>query len=166
MVKPLTVLAVDDEAPALDELAYLLGRHPDIAEVFRAGINAVPSGQAEAAYALGMRKSQVMTIVLLPQAVKIMLPSIISQCVVALKDTSLGYAIAAIGLSTVSRLFYIEYGNQLQVVAVVALLYISVNLVLTGIATWVQKKFVGEKNPIDLTRAGNMDGGQNTGGGI
>ena len=137
-----------------------------LAEVFCAGLNAVPSGQAEAAYALGMRKSQVMTIVLLPQAVKIMLPSIISQCVVALKDTSLGYAIAAIGLSTVSRLVYIEYGNQLQVVAVVALLYISVNLVLTGIATWVQKKFVGEKNPIDLTRAGNMDGGQNTGGGI
>ena len=137
-----------------------------LAEVFRAGINAVPSGQAEAAYALGLRKSQVMTIVLLPQAVKIMLPSIISQCVVALKDTSLGYAIAAIGLSTVSRLVYIEYGNQLQVVAVVALLYIIVNLILTGIATWVQKKFVGEKNPIDLTRAGNMDGGQNTGGAV
>ena len=137
-----------------------------LAEVFRAGINAVPSGQAEAAYALGLRKSQVMTIVLLPQAVKIMLPSIISQCVVALKDTSLGYAIAAIGLSTVSRLVYIEYGNQLQVVAVVALLYIIVNLILTGSATWVQKKFVGEKNPIDLTRAGNMDGGQNTGGAV
>ena len=47
-------------------------------------------GQAEAAYAIGMRKSQVMNIVLLPQAVKIMLPSIISQCVVALKDTGLG----------------------------------------------------------------------------
>ena len=147
-------------------LALMIGYSAFIAEVFRAGINAVPSGQAEAAYALGLRKSQVMTIVLLPQAVKIMLPSIISQCVVALKDTSLGYAIAAIGLSTVSRLVYIEYGNQLQVVAVVALLYIIVNLILTGIATWVQKKFVGEKNPIDLTRAGNMDGGQNTGGAV
>ncbi len=121
-----------------------------LAEVFRAGVNAVPSGQAEAAYALGMRKSQVMLIILLPQAVKIMLPSIISQCVVALKDTSLGYAIAAVGLSTVSRLVYIEYGNQLQVVFVVALLYISVNLVLTWIATLVQKRFVGEKNPIEL----------------
>lgn len=121
-----------------------------LAEVFRAGVNAVPSGQAEAAYALGMRKSQVMMIILLPQAVKIMLPSIISQCVVALKDTSLGYAIAAVGLSTVSRLVYIEFGNQLQVVFVVALLYISVNLVLTWIATLVQRRFVGEKNPIAL----------------
>ncbi|WP_323792792.1 amino acid ABC transporter permease [Nocardioides sp.] len=121
-----------------------------LAEVFRAGVNAVPAGQAEAAYALGMRKSQVMLIIMLPQAVKIMLPSIISQCVVALKDTSLGYAIAAVGLSTVSRLVYIEYGNQLQVVFVVAMLYISVNMVLTWIATLVQKRFVGEKSPIAL----------------
>ena len=59
-----------------------------LAEVFRAGVLAVPKGQAEAAYAVGMRKSQVMNLVLLPQAVKIMLPAIISQCVVALKDTA------------------------------------------------------------------------------
>ena len=68
-----------------------------LAEVFRAGINAVPKGQAEAAYAIGMRKNQVMRIILLPQAVKIMLPAIISQCIVALKDTSLGFYILAPG---------------------------------------------------------------------
>ena len=75
-----------------------------LAEVFRAGINAVPKGQSEAAYAIGMRKSQVMNIILLPQAVKIMIPAIISQCVVALKDTSLGYLIAAPGLTRVGTL--------------------------------------------------------------
>ncbi len=52
---------------------------------------AVPKGQREAAYAIGMRKTQVMNIVLMPQAVKIMLPAIISQCIVALKDTALGH---------------------------------------------------------------------------
>ena len=61
-----------------------------LAEVLRAGVHAVPKGQREAAYAIGMRKTQVMNIVLLPQAVKIMLPAIISQCIVALKDTALG----------------------------------------------------------------------------
>ena len=66
-----------------------------LAEVFRAGIIAVPDGQSEAAYAMGMRKNQVMRIILLPQAVKIMLPAIISQCIVALKDTSLGFYILA-----------------------------------------------------------------------
>jgi glutamate transport system permease protein len=116
-----------------------------LAEVFRAGINAVPRGQSEAAYAIGMRKTQVMTLILLPQAVKIMLPSIISQMVVALKDTSLGAYILAPGLTRVAKSFYLEFGNQFQTVIVVAALYILVNLLLTWVATWVQRRFVGEK---------------------
>ncbi|MCW7946898.1 amino acid ABC transporter permease [Streptomyces hygroscopicus] len=64
-----------------------------LAEVFRSGVNSVERGQKEAAYALGMRKTQVMSHVLVPQAVRAMLPAIISQLVVALKDTSLGYLI-------------------------------------------------------------------------
>jgi len=74
-----------------------------LAEVFRAGINAVPRGQVEAAYALGMRKTQVMTTIQLPQAVKIMLPAIVSQCVVALKNTSLGAYVTAPGLTYVGE---------------------------------------------------------------
>jgi glutamate transport system permease protein len=116
-----------------------------LAEVFRAGVNAVPSGQAEAAYAIGMRKSQVMNIILLPQAVKIMLPSIISQCVVALKDTSLGFYILAPGLTRVGKSIYGEFQNQVQTAIVVAAMYVAVNLVLTAIATWVQKRYVGER---------------------
>lgn len=129
-----------------------------LAEVFRAGINAVPSGQAEAAYAIGMRKSQVMTVVLLPQGVKIMLPSIISQCVVALKDTSLGYYISAPGLTAVAKLIYGEFSNQVQTALVVAAMYIAVNLVLTWIATWVQRKFVGEKK-LEAFTVGNAASG-------
>jgi glutamate transport system permease protein len=64
-----------------------------LAEVFRAGILAVPKGQSEAAYAIGMRKSQVMTTILMPQAVKFMLPAIISQSVIILKDTALGFVV-------------------------------------------------------------------------
>lgn len=138
-----------------------------LAEVFRAGINAVPAGQGEAAYALGMRKSQVMLVILLPQAVKIMIPSIISQCVVALKDTSLGFYIAAPGLTAVGKAIYTEFQNQVQTAIVLAAMYIAVNLVLTGIATWVQRTYVGERNPLELTQVGpNQDGGQNSGGGI
>jgi glutamate transport system permease protein len=136
-----------------------------LAEVFRAGINAVPAGQSEAAYAIGMRKSQVMTTVLLPQAVKIMLPAIISQMVVALKDTSLGYYILAPGLTAVGKPLYLEFNNHVQVALVITALYVAVNLVLTGIATLVQRRLVGEKSPLDLTRVGNMQGGENTGGG-
>ncbi len=135
-----------------------------LAEVLRAGVNAVPKGQREAAYAVGRRKTQVMNIVLLPQAVKIMLPSIISQCIVALKDTALGQYVLAPGLTRVYKQIYLEFDNRIPTMIVVAGLYIAVNLLLTILATYAQKKFVGEKNPIDLTRAGNMDGGQNTGG--
>jgi glutamate transport system permease protein len=116
-----------------------------LAEVFRAGINAVPSGQSEAAYAIGMRKTQVMVIVLLPQAVKIMLPAIISQLVVALKDTSLGAYVLAPGLTEVGQALQQQFRNPLQTWTVVAALYISVNLVLTWVATWVQKRLLGEK---------------------
>ncbi|MPZ94780.1 MAG: ABC transporter permease subunit [Propionibacteriales bacterium] len=135
-----------------------------LAEVFRAGILAVPPGQAEAAYAIGMRKSQVMSIVLLPQAVKIMLPSIISQCVVALKDTSLGYAILAPGLTFVGKSIYTEFANQVPTAIVVAALYIVANLTLTGIATWVQRRYVGERKPLEVPMVGDAAaGGSQTG---
>jgi glutamate transport system permease protein len=127
-----------------------------LAEVLRAGINAVPKGQSEAAYALGMRKTQVMNIVLLPQAVKIMLPAIISQCVVALKDTALGYAVAAPGLTRVGKSIYQDpqFSNQIPTMFVIAALYVAVNLLLTLLATWIQKKFVGEKKPLQVSMVG------------
>ena len=99
-----------------------------------------------------MRKSQVMRIVQLPQAVKIMLPAIISQMVVALKDTSLGYAVAAPGLTKVGQAIYKEQHNQVPTAIVLAILYVGLNLLLTWLATWVQKRFVGEKK-IDVTKA-------------
>lgn len=119
-----------------------------LAEVLRAGVNAVPKGQREAAYAVGLRKTQVMNIVLLPQAVKIMLPSIISQCIVALKDTALGQYVLAPGLTRVYKQIYLEFDNRIPTMIVVASLYIAVNLLLTMLATYAQKKFVGEKKPL------------------
>ena len=75
-------------------LALALYNGAVLAEVFRAGILAVPRGQREAAYAVGLTDRDVTRAVLLPQAVRIMLPAIISQSVVALKDTSLGFIIS------------------------------------------------------------------------
>ncbi|MEG3093511.1 amino acid ABC transporter permease, partial [Sphingomonas sp. PB1R3] len=133
-----------------------------LAEVFRAGILAVPTGQSEAAYAIGMRKGQVMNIVLLPQAVKIMIPAIISQCVVTLKDTSLGYAIAAPGLTAVARPIYLEFQNHVPVYIVIAGIYVVVNLLLTAIAMWVQKRYVGEKKPLQVSMVGGAGASTST----
>jgi len=112
-----------------------------LAEVFRAGINAVPQGQAEAAYAIGMRKSQVMRIIQLPQAVKIMLPSIVSQCIVALKDTSLGFYILAPGFTYAGREVYRTFDNILQTALVLAVVYIILNLLLSLLGAWLQRRF-------------------------
>ena len=121
-----------------------------IAEIVRAGINALPSGQAEAAYALGMRKTQAMSLILLPQAVKIMLPAIISQSIVALKDTSLGYAVLAYGLTTNGKEVFRTFDNIVPTALVLAAIYIICNLGLTWLATWAQKRYAGERK-VDVT---------------
>lgn len=120
-----------------------------LAEVLRAGVNSVPMGQREAAYAIGMRKTQVMNIVLMPQAVKIMLPAIISQCVVALKDTALGVFVLAPGLTKVYKQIYLQFDNRVPTMIVVASLYILVNLLLTYLATYAQHRLLGEKKPLE-----------------
>jgi glutamate transport system permease protein len=143
-------------------LALTLYNGAVLAEVLRAGVNAVPTGQREAAYAIGLRKAQVMNIVLLPQAVKIMLPAIISQCIVALKDTALGQYVLAPGLTRIYKEIYLEFNNRVPTMIVIASLYIVVNLALTGLATWAQKRFVGEKKPLEVGMVGDLDGGRNT----
>jgi glutamate transport system permease protein len=114
------------------------------AEVFRAGINAIPKGQAEAAFALGMRKTQVMTTVLVPQAVRAMLPTIISQLVVTLKDTSLGFIITYEELLYAGRLVAsntVTPGGYpyVPVVMVIGAVYIAMCLALSALANWIER---------------------------
>ncbi len=125
-----------------------------LAEVFRAGVNALPKGQAEAAYAIGLRKTQVMNIILLPQAVKIMIPAIISQMVVAVKDTSLILIVFAIGLTKIAKQLPLSFNNIVPTAIVIAALYIITNLALTAIANWAQRRFVGEKEILTIAPVG------------
>ena len=138
-------------------LALTLYNGAVLAEVFRAGINAVPKGQGEAAYAIGMRKSQVMREILLPQGVKIMVPAIISQCVVVLKDTSLGFYILAPGLTALVKPLYQGFNNHVAVIIVIGGLYVVINLLLTMLATWVQRRFVGERKILQVAMVGEQD---------
>jgi glutamate transport system permease protein len=128
-----------------------------LAEVFRAGVNALPRGQAEAAYAIGLRKTQVMNLVLLPQAVKIMIPAIISQFVVALKDTSLILIVFGVGLTKILKQLPLSFHNLVPTTLVIAALYIVTNLVLTALATWAQRRFVGEKEMLQVSMVGERD---------
>lgn len=126
-----------------------------LAEVFRAGINAVPRGQVEAAYAMGLRKTAVMRIVQLPQAIKIMTPAIISQCIVALKDTSLGYIMLAPGLTKTGRDLWRTFDNRLATALVLAAIYIILNLIIERIGVYVQRRLTESKTvkAVDLESA-------------
>ncbi|MFE4516922.1 amino acid ABC transporter permease [Kitasatospora sp. NPDC056783] len=114
-----------------------------LAEVFRAGVLAVPKGQREAAFALGMRKTQVMTYVLVPQACRAMLPAIISQLVVALKDTSLGFLITYEEFLHAGKLIATNLDYDLPfipVVMVIAPVYIGMCLLLSWLARFVERR--------------------------
>lgn len=111
-----------------------------LAEVFRAGMLAVPKGQSEAGYSIGLRKSQVMMGILLPQAVATMLPAIISQCVVALKDSALAYVIPWEEIVSISDRIRVEFQNSLATAIVIAAVFIVINYSLSRLAVWLERR--------------------------
>ncbi|OKI60797.1 amino acid ABC transporter permease [Streptomyces sp. MJM1172] len=117
-----------------------------IAEIVRAGILTLPRGQTDAAKAIGMRKGQVMTYVLLPQAVTAMLPALVSQLVVILKDTAIGGALLGFGeLLSMNRQISANYSNTIPTLIVIALIYIAVNFALTTFASWLERTLRSSK---------------------
>lgn len=114
-----------------------------LAEVIRAGVESLPRGQKEAGYAIGLRKAGVMRLVLLPQAIRAMMPVIIAQLVVTLKDTALGFIITYPEL-----LFYARYiGSQssldspiVPATIIVGAIYIGLCLILSFVANTVEKR--------------------------
>lgn len=111
-----------------------------IAEIVRAGVHALPRGQSEAAFALGLSWSQTMRSILLPQAITSMLPVLISQLVVVLKDTAIGYIITFLELVRQGVQMGTAYTNLLPALIVVAVLIISVNFALSFVATRVEAR--------------------------
>jgi glutamate transport system permease protein len=112
-----------------------------IAEVVRAGILSLPKGQTEAALAVGMRKGQLMTSILLPQAVTAMLPALVSQIVVIVKDTALGGALLNFPeLIAQARPAQSYYGaNVVATLVVIAAIFIVINSLLSWFASWLEK---------------------------
>lgn len=112
-----------------------------LAEIVRAGILSLPKGQTEAAYAIGLRKGQTMTSILLPQSVTAMLPAIVSQLVVIVKDTALGGVMLGFTELLNSRsTLAANYANVVASFIVVGIIYILLNLVLTTFASWLERR--------------------------
>ncbi|EDY42199.1 amino acid ABC transporter permease [Streptomyces sp. SPB074] len=131
-----------------------------LAEIVRAGILSLPKGQTEAAQAIGLRKGQIMRSILLPQSVTAMLPAIVSQLVVIVKDTAIGGSILGFSeLINAVRPLSAAYGaNTIACFTIVALIYIVVNFSLTSFATWLEKRLrVGKKSTGTVLSAAAVD---------
>ncbi|MFJ4714223.1 amino acid ABC transporter permease [Streptomyces sp. NPDC088785] len=113
-----------------------------LAEIVRAGVLALPRGQAEAAYAIGLRKGQTMRSILLPQSVTAMLPAIVSQLVVIVKDTALGGAMLTFSdLLAAVRPMSAAYGaNTIACFTIVAVIFVAINFTLTTFASWLERR--------------------------
>ncbi len=98
-----------------------------LAEVFRAGVNAVPKGQTEAAMSLGMTHGKIVRKIVLPQALKIVIPSLVSQLVVVVKDTTVAYVVSYPDLMQNARVLISNYDALVSMYFVVALIYIAIN---------------------------------------
>lgn len=113
-----------------------------IAEILRAGLASLPKGQAEAAYAVGLTRGQTLFSILLPQAIRIMLPGLISQLVVLLKDSSLGFIVGYAELLRSIQTNASFFGNTyfIALFVVGAGIYLVVNIALSRVAVWIQRR--------------------------
>lgn len=111
-----------------------------LAEIYRAGILSLSRGQSEAAYSIGMTYWQSMFLVVLPQAVRRMLPAIVSQLVTLIKDTTLAYIIGTPDMLREGTRIAELLGNRLQTLLLVALIFIAVNYALSRFANWLERR--------------------------
>ncbi|GAA2309632.1 amino acid ABC transporter permease [Nonomuraea roseoviolacea subsp. roseoviolacea] len=110
------------------------------AEIFRAGILSVERGQSEAGLAVGLTPGRTMRLIVLPQAARRVLPSIVSQSVGLLKDTSLGFVVSYTELLYSSKVLANYNGLLIQTYIVVALVYLVVNMSLSKLARTLEAR--------------------------
>ncbi len=111
-----------------------------IAELVRSGVYSLPKGQSEAGLSVGLTPSQTLRSIQLPQALTAMLPALIGQFVVILKDSALGYTITYLELLNWSKTLGSAFANTLPAYLVAAVLFIIINYLLTLLASRVQRR--------------------------
>lgn len=133
-------------------LALVLYNSAVLGEIFRAGILSLDRGQTEAAEAIGLRRGQSMRLVVLPQSIRRMTPTIVSQFVTLLKDTSLGFVIGYEELLRTGQIAGGFYKNELQALIVVSLMFLVVNFALSRIARRleIRQRRRYKADPIDV----------------
>ena len=122
-------------------ITFVLFEAAYFAEIMRAGIQSVSKGQMSAAMALGLRYGQTMRYVILPQAVRRMLPPLTSQLVSLIKDTSLVSAIAVADLTMQAQVLIADTFLAFEIWLIVAALYLALTLCVALPARWMERRY-------------------------
>lgn len=121
-------------------LPVMLAASGVLAEVLRAGVNAVPRGQVEAAMSLGMRPARIMFKIVLPQAIRFVIPSLISQLVVVVKDTTVSYVVSYPDLMQNARVLITNYDALVSMYFTVAVVYILLNFAINKLSAVIAER--------------------------
>jgi general L-amino acid transport system permease protein len=121
-------------------LALTLYTAAFIAEIVRGGIQAISRGQSEAAFALGLRPNRTMSLVVLPQALRVIIPPLISQFLNLTKNTSLGVAISYSDLSgTLGGITRNQTGREIECVFLMMAIYLAISLTISMVMNWYNR---------------------------
>jgi polar amino acid transport system permease protein len=134
------LIGVDIPAAVAATLVLSLYTGAFYAEIVRGGVNSIERGQWDAALALGLRRLQLLRLVILPQAVRRMIPPFMNQSIIQLKNTSLVSTIAVADLLYQGQMITAATYRPLEVYTMVALLYFAVLFPLTLAAQWVERR--------------------------
>ena len=111
-----------------------------VAEVVRAGIASVPRGQSEAADALGLSRGQQMRLVVLPQALRVIIPPMTNQYLNLTKNSSLAVAIGYPDVVSISNTAINQTGRAVECISIIMLVYLTTSLATSGLMNWYNKR--------------------------
>ena len=111
-----------------------------IAEIVRAGILAVDRGQFEAGYSLGLSQRQLMRYIILPQALRVIVPPISSQYLNCTKNSSLAVAIGYPDLVSIANTTINQTGQAIEGIAIIMLVYLTISLAISGSMNWYNRR--------------------------
>ena len=112
-----------------------------IAEIVRGGILAISSGQTEAAHALGLRPNRTLQLIIIPQALRVIVPPLASQYLNLTKNSSLAIAIGYMDVvATVGGITLMQTGKEMETMIIVLLTYLVISLLISGFMNWYNRK--------------------------
>jgi len=141
LAQPLADLRVRDfDYAARAIIALIIGYSAFLSEIFRAGIESIERGQIEAAQSLGMTRWQVLRLVVLPQAIRRVLPPLGNDFIAMLKDSSLVSVLGVPDITQMGKVYAASTFAYFETYNIVAFLYLSMTIVLSLLVRWLERK--------------------------